>query len=694
MLLLQPEQCGTSIVFPDTLSANFGLTVNELENQNNDSLTLMGVSSGHNIQQVILQNNENNPDEIGVGDKSPLPELTQLSSHDFKFAQIDFHAEFITQPISYSNSVISSLADIPTSSCDSDTNTISSLASSPPLLLQSSSSDHLPSFTDTYTPSVITTIEPRAFGAEAEYISRLKQRRESSQNDGQDLDIQRNSVIVSPSQIHHLSSSDQSRDNSPSPTLSLLPNLPPSIETYLHQHQRTLSETSDNLLLKQEPEVTTKVEQIFLPTDFSSIITTQASVPNFLHFNPDESVAQSIAQSVLSQCNKLGNNLEKNARDEDQQTTTNQVIFSGSGTLPVKSSATISQANTPQAVVLICAVCGDNAACQHYGVRTCEGCKGFFKRTVQKNAKYVCLADKNCPVDKRRRNRCQFCRFQKCLAVGMVKEVVRTDSLKGRRGRLPTKPRSNQDPPPSPPVAMITSLVRAHVESTPKLESLDYSQYVELDDEEMDSKAGLIALEAARISQFYSLLTSSIDVIFKFCDKIPGFNDLCKQDRELLFRSACLELFTLRLSHRTLPNSMKLTFCNGTVLHRNQVRSTFGDWLNGITELSKSLQAIDIDASAYACLSALTLVNERHGLLEPKKVENLQTKIINSLRDHVTYNPEAQRKPQYFSRILDKLQVLRSLSQQALQRIFYLRLEGLVPEPPIIEKMFSSSIPF
>ena len=117
------------------------------------------------------------------------------------------------------------------------------------------------------------------------------------------------------------------------------------------------------------------------------------------------------------------------------------------------------------------------AACQHYGVRTCEGCKGFFKRTVQKNAKYVCLADKSCPVDKRRRNRCQFCRFQKCLAVGMVKEVVRTDSLKGRRGRLPTKPRGSQEASqPQQPVALITSLVRAHVESTPKLENLDYTQ--------------------------------------------------------------------------------------------------------------------------------------------------------------------------------------------------------------------------
>ena len=60
----------------------------------------------------------------------------------------------------------------------------------------------------------------------------------------------------------------------------------------------------------------------------------------------------------------------------------------------------------------------------------------------------------------------------------MVKEVVRTDSLKGRRGRLPTKPRGSQDPAPQQPVALITSLVRAHVESTPKLENLDYTQVI------------------------------------------------------------------------------------------------------------------------------------------------------------------------------------------------------------------------
>ncbi|GFU06523.1 hypothetical protein NPIL_112351, partial [Nephila pilipes] len=53
---------------------------------------------------------------------------------------------------------------------------------------------------------------------------------------------------------------------------------------------------------------------------------------------------------------------------------------------------------------------------------------------------------------------------------------VRTDSLKGRRGRLPSKPKSPQESPPSPPVSTITALVRAHVDTTPDLANLDYSQ--------------------------------------------------------------------------------------------------------------------------------------------------------------------------------------------------------------------------
>lgn len=268
----------------------------------------------------------------------------------------------------------------------------------------------------------------------------------------------------------------------------------------------------------------------------------------------------------------------------------------------IPSTSGMTQKIVQQNPSQLCAVCGDIAACQHYGVRTCEGCKGFFKRTVQKGAKYVCLADKACPVDKRRRNRCQFCRFQKCLAVGMVKEVVRTDSLKGRRGRLPSKPKSPQESPPSPPISLITALVRAHVDTTPDLSSLDYNQYRE------PSLIEPNISEAEKIQQFYNLLTTSVDVIKHFAEKLPGFQELCREDQELLFQSASLELFVLRLSYRARIDDTKMVFCNGTVLHKQQCQRSFGDWLNAILEFSKNLHAMEIDISAFACLCALTLV--------------------------------------------------------------------------------------
>lgn len=73
-------------------------------------------------------------------------------------------------------------------------------------------------------------------------------------------------------------------------------------------------------------------------------------------------------------------------------------------------------------------VCTDALDCvstgKHYGVYSCEGCKGFFKRTVRKDLTYTCRDNKECLIDKRQRNRCQYCRYQKCLAMGMKREGV------------------------------------------------------------------------------------------------------------------------------------------------------------------------------------------------------------------------------------------------------------------------------
>ncbi|KAM4613856.1 nuclear receptor subfamily 4 group A member 1-like [Polymixia lowei] len=338
-----------------------------------------------------------------------------------------------------------------------------------------------------------------------------------------------------------------------------------------------------------------------------------------------------------------------------------------------------------------CAVCGDNASCQHYGVRTCEGCKGFFKRTVQKNAKYVCLTNKDCPVDKRRRNRCQFCRFQKCLAVGMVKEVVRTDSLKGRRGRLPSKPKTVAEASSTTtPVNIITSLVRSHLDSNPTIGKLDYSKYqetvVSLSEKE----------DAGDIQQFYDLLSGAMEVIRKWAETIPGFTDFCKEDQELLLESAFVELFILRLAYRSSPEKNKLIFCNGVVLHRMQCVRSFGDWIDSIMDFSQNLHRMNLDVSSFACLASLVIITDRHGLKEPKRVEEFQNHLITCLREHVSGNGSdpSRIQPNYLSRLLGKLPELRTLCTQGLQRIFYLKLEDLVPPPPIVEKIFMDTLPF
>ncbi|XP_041644105.1 nuclear receptor subfamily 5 group A member 2-like isoform X2 [Cheilinus undulatus] len=84
----------------------------------------------------------------------------------------------------------------------------------------------------------------------------------------------------------------------------------------------------------------------------------------------------------------------------------------------------------------LCPVCGDKVSGYHYGLLTCESCKGFFKRTVQNNKRYTCAENQECKIDKTQRKRCPFCRFQKCLSVGMRLEAVRADRMRGGRNKF------------------------------------------------------------------------------------------------------------------------------------------------------------------------------------------------------------------------------------------------------------------
>lgn len=69
----------------------------------------------------------------------------------------------------------------------------------------------------------------------------------------------------------------------------------------------------------------------------------------------------------------------------------------------------------------------------------------------------------------------------------------------------------------------------------------------------------------------------------------------------------------MTLSYRSNTAEDKFVFCNGLVLHRLQCLRGFGEWLDSIKDFSLSLQSLNLDIQALACLSALSMITgKRH----------------------------------------------------------------------------------
>lgn len=56
------------------------------------------------------------------------------------------------------------------------------------------------------------------------------------------------------------------------------------------------------------------------------------------------------------------------------------------------------------------------------------------------------------------------------------------------------------------------------------------------------------------------------------------------------------------------PETDKLIFCNGAVLHKMQCVRGFGDWIDSILEFSQALHRMKLDVSSFSCLTALVII--------------------------------------------------------------------------------------
>nr|XP_033485573.1 nuclear receptor subfamily 2 group C member 2 isoform X2 [Epinephelus lanceolatus] len=226
--------------------------------------------------------------------------------------------------------------------------------------------------------------------------------------------------------------------------------------------------TNPNLLSQQKVDSEHEAEVPTSPSDsamgespqlFQVISTEPGTTPQRIQIVTDQQTGQKIQivtamkpssapkqQFILTTADSSGAGKVILASPDSHNT--KQLIFTAADSLmpgriqivtdPVSMERLLGQSgdlSRPQPVEY-CVVCGDKASGRHYGAVSCEGCKGFFKRSVRKNLTYSCRSKQDCVINKHHRNRCQFCRLRKCLNMGM-----KTDSVQSERKPIDVVPR-------------------------------------------------------------------------------------------------------------------------------------------------------------------------------------------------------------------------------------------------------------
>ncbi|XP_026203636.1 retinoic acid receptor gamma-A-like isoform X2 [Anabas testudineus] len=337
----------------------------------------------------------------------------------------------------------------------------------------------------------------------------------------------------------------------------------------------------------------------------------------------------------------------------------------------------------PPRVYKPCFVCQDKSSGYHYGVSSCEGCKGFFRRSIQKNMVYTCHRDKNCQINKVTRNRCQYCRLQKCFEVGMSKEAVRNDRNKKKKDLKEEVVLQESYELSGELEELVNKVSKAHQETFPSLCQL--GKYTT-----NSSADHRIQLDLGLWDKFSELSTKCIIKIVEFAKRLPGFTSLTIADQITLLKSACLDILMLRICTRYTPEQDTMTFSDGLTLNRTQMHNAgFGPLTDLVFAFAGQLLPLEMDDTETGLLSAICLIcGDRMDLEEPEKVDKLQEPLLEALKIYT--RRRRPNKPHMFPRMLMKVTDLRGISTKGAERAITLKMEIPGPMPPLIREMLEN----
>ncbi|XP_021029528.1 bile acid receptor isoform X4 [Mus caroli] len=332
----------------------------------------------------------------------------------------------------------------------------------------------------------------------------------------------------------------------------------------------------------------------------------------------------------------------------------------------------------------LCVVCGDRASGYHYNALTCEGCKGFFRRSITKNAVYKCKNGGNCVMDMYMRRKCQECRLRKCREMGMLAECLLTEiQCKSKRLRKNVKQHAdqtvNEDDSEGRDLRQVTSTTKFCREKTgltaDQQTLLDYimdSYSKQRMPQEITNK--ILKEEFSAEENFLILTemaTSHVQILVEFTKKLPGFQTLDHEDQIALLKGSAVEAMFLRSAEIF---NKKLPAGHADLLEERIRKSGISDeYITPMFSFYKSVGELKMTQEEYALLTAIVILSpDRQYIKDREAVEKLQEPLLDVLQKLCKmYQPE---NPQHFACLLGRLTELRTFNHHHAEMLMSWRV--------------------
>ncbi|XP_069683904.1 ecdysone receptor-like isoform X2 [Periplaneta americana] len=358
----------------------------------------------------------------------------------------------------------------------------------------------------------------------------------------------------------------------------------------------------------------------------------------------------------------------------------------------------------------LCLVCGDRASGYHYNALTCEGCKGFFRRSITKNAVYQCKYGNNCEIDMYMRRKCQECRLKKCLSVGMRPECV-VPEYQCAVKRKEKKAQKDKDKPNSttngsPEVVMMKEPdQKAEPEKLPSIngvkpvspeqEELIHRLVYFQNEYEQPSEEDLKRItnqptdgedqSDLRFRHITEITILTVQLIVEFAKRLPGFDKLLREDQIALLKACSSEVMMFRMARRYDVQSDSILFANNQPYTRDSYSlAGMGETIEDMLRFCRQMYAMKVDNAEYALLTAIVIFSERPSLIEGWKVEKIQEIYLEALKAYVD-NRRRPRSGTIFAKLLSVLTELRTLGNQNSEMCFSLKLKNKKLPPFLAE---------